>query len=79
MYSHFHRSLLKSNMDLPSLGGPHHRYNNQWMILDVELLLKREAKAGVLWILEQIPGTVEVADETKTLLHQGFWASYNVP
>ncbi|KAG1673709.1 hypothetical protein FOA52_010578 [Chlamydomonas sp. UWO 241] len=53
-------------------------YNNQWMVLDVEALVKGST-ADVLWVLEQLPGMVESADVTSTLLEDGYWASYNVP
>ena len=33
----------------------------------------------LLWIAEQIPGTVGVKDVTSVLTRQGFWPSYNVP
>ena len=33
----------------------------------------------LLWIAEQIPGTVGVKDVTSVLTEQGFWPSYNVP
>lgn len=53
-------------------------YNNQWMVLDVHALMAGE-RTGVLWVLEQLPGTVEVADLSDVLLGQGFWPSFNVP
>lgn len=53
-------------------------YNNQWMVLDVEAL-QGERKEGVLWVLEQLPGTVEAADVSEVLLSQGYWPSFNVP
>mmetsp|Transcript_13709 Transcript_13709/g.38800 ORF Transcript_13709/g.38800 Transcript_13709/m.38800 type:complete len:662 (+) Transcript_13709:123-2108(+) len=53
-------------------------YNNQWMVLDVDALSAGSA-AGVLWILEQLPATVEAADLSAVLLKQGFWPSFNVP
>lgn len=53
-------------------------YNNQWMVLDAGALGRGERR-GVLWLLEQVPGTTQHADVSDTLLSQGFWASYNVP
>jgi hypothetical protein len=35
--------------------------------------------AGLLYILEQIPGTAQIADVTSTLQTTGYWASYNIP
>ena len=35
--------------------------------------------SGLLWVLEQLPGTTESADVSSVLLEQGYWASYNVP
>ena len=32
----------------------------------------------LLWILEQIPGTVQVGDVTPVLLEQGYWGRYVV-
>ena len=38
----------------------------------------RELLPGTLWVAEQIPGLIEAADMTETLL-RGYWPSYNVP
>ena len=35
--------------------------------------------SGLLWVLEQLPGTTESADVSNVLIEQGYWASYNVP
>lgn len=32
---------------------------------------------GVLTVLEQLPGQVTVKDQSKKLLEQGYWMSYN--
>ena len=55
-------------------------YNNQWMILDYKLFEPgKPLKPDTLWILEQLPGIVEMADMTVLLEEQRYWASYNVP
>ena len=38
----------------------------------------RELQPGTLWVAEQIPGLIEAADMTETLM-RGYWPSYNVP
>lgn len=38
----------------------------------------QELLPGLLWVAEQIPGLIEAADMTETLL-RGYWPSYNVP
>lgn len=35
--------------------------------------------AGVLYILEQIPGTAQIGDVTANLQRDGYWGSYNIP
>ena len=32
-----------------------------------------------LWVLEQMPGMVEMADMSLYLIENGYWASYNIP
>jgi hypothetical protein len=32
-----------------------------------------------LWVLEQLPGMVEMADLSLYLKQNGYWASYNIP
>ncbi|XP_064459280.1 putative phospholipase B-like 2 [Ornithodoros turicata] len=56
-------------------------YNNQWMVLDYKRFIRGEAalQNGLLWVLEQIPGTITSADVTSVLREQGYWASYNSP
>ncbi|KAG2499635.1 hypothetical protein HYH03_002574 [Edaphochlamys debaryana] len=53
-------------------------YNNQWMVLDVPRLTSGHTR-DILWVLEQVPGTVVSKDASEVLLEQGYWASYNVP
>jgi hypothetical protein len=55
-------------------------YNNQWQIVDYKLFTPGQPlKPNTLWILEQIPGYIQAADETSVLLNQGYWPSYNIP
>lgn len=55
-------------------------YNNQWMILDYKLFeAGKPLKPDTFWVLEQLPGTVHMADMSVFLQQQGYWASYNLP
>ena len=55
-------------------------YNNQWMVLDYKLFKAGQSlQPDTLWILEQVPGTVHMADMTVLLEQRGYWASYNLP
>jgi hypothetical protein len=55
-------------------------YCNQFMIVDYNLFVPGEAlQPNTLWIIENIPGYVEMADVTPVLASQGYWPSYNVP
>jgi hypothetical protein len=65
-------------------------YNNQWVIVDLGLAQKLRPQlrtpavaagttAGLMWVLEQIPGRCESADLSEVLLSQRYWPSYNVP
>ena len=55
-------------------------YNNQWMIIDTKTFVPGVGfpPYGFL-VLEQMPGYVHMADLSKSLNSQGYWASYNVP
>ncbi|GAM21619.1 hypothetical protein SAMD00019534_047940 [Acytostelium subglobosum LB1] len=54
-------------------------YNNQWIIVDYNRFVPGEdAKDGMVYILEQIPGYVEFDDVTN-IVRTGYWPSYNVP
>eukprot|EP00164_Ancoracysta_twista_P001659 GFYU01002178.1.p1 GENE.GFYU01002178.1~~GFYU01002178.1.p1 ORF type:complete len:544 (+),score=219.20 GFYU01002178.1:76-1707(+) len=54
-------------------------YNNQYMVVDHKLFTPGKAlPPGLLYVVEQIPGEVEYADQTETL-SRGYWPSYNVP
>eukprot|EP01006_Ploeotia_vitrea_P060649 TRINITY_DN76286_c0_g1_i1.p1 TRINITY_DN76286_c0_g1~~TRINITY_DN76286_c0_g1_i1.p1 ORF type:complete len:530 (-),score=39.02 TRINITY_DN76286_c0_g1_i1:82-1671(-) len=64
-----------------SLYGKHNSgtYNNQWMVVDYNKFTPGQPlKPNTFWILEQLPGIVEVGDMTQTLAF-GYWPSYNVP
>jgi len=55
-------------------------YNNQWMVVDFKLFTPGSPiVANTLWVAEQIPGYFVSADQTQTLMTQGYWPSYNVP
>lgn len=55
-------------------------YTNQWIVLDLALFSPGVApSAGFLSVLEEVPGKVVWADQTATLVRQGFWSSYNNP
>ena len=50
------------------------------MVLDYNKFTPGKPLAlGALWILEQLPGLVEMADLTIHLQVHGYWASYNLP
>ncbi|GAB4815323.1 hypothetical protein N2152v2_002369 [Parachlorella kessleri] len=54
-------------------------YNNQYMVVDLNKFKpKQAADAGLLWVVEQLPGLVVAADMTPTLC-MGYWPSFNVP
>uniref|UniRef100_A0A7S3ZEI1 Phospholipase B-like n=1 Tax=Lotharella globosa TaxID=91324 RepID=A0A7S3ZEI1_9EUKA len=55
-------------------------YNNQWMILDLNLYHKNNEKlvGDCFWVLEEVPGAIEMQDQTQKLLEDGYWGSYNV-
>lgn len=40
--------------------------------------LSQELQAGLLTVVEQVPGLTVAADKTATL-ERGYWPSYNVP
>ncbi|XP_053558122.1 LOW QUALITY PROTEIN: putative phospholipase B-like 2 [Bombina bombina] len=56
-------------------------YNNQWMIVDYNKFHagQTEVTAGLLTVLEQIPGMVVTDDKSEELYRRGYWASYNLP
>ena len=55
-------------------------YNNQWMCVDMKLFTPgKEVADNTLWVAEQMPGTIEAADQSKVLREKKYWASYNRP
>ena len=55
-------------------------YNNQWMILNYNLFTPgKPLQPDTFWVLEQIPGSVHMADMTLFLEENGYWPSFNVP
>jgi len=55
-------------------------YNDQWAIVDYKLYKPgQKLQPGTLYIMEQIPGYVEVQDMTHLLEKEGYWGSYNRP
>ena len=55
-------------------------YCLQWMIVDYKLFKPGSPLVpNTLWILEQIPGTVMMADMTMKLIDETYWSSYNLP
>lgn len=73
--------LASSGPEWYSLVSQHNSgtYNNQYMVLDTKLFVPGNAMpANTLFVVEQIPGTVQGSDVTNQL-EQGFWPSYNVP
>lgn len=55
-------------------------YNNQWMVLDYKLFeAGNPIKPDTFWVLEQLPGIVQMADMSVYLQDNGYWASYNIP
>lgn len=54
--------------------------NAQWMIVDYNKFAPgKPLHSGVLWVLEQAPGTVAQGDMTLHLRDHGYWASFNRP
>lgn len=55
-------------------------YNNQWMILDYNKFSPgKPLQPDTFWVLEQIPGAVQMADMTMKLVDQTYWPSFNIP
>ncbi|KAI1285775.1 putative phospholipase B-like 2 [Halotydeus destructor] len=61
-------------------------YNNQFMIIDYNKFNQwlhyksySSSPEGILWIIEQMPGTSERADLTPLLLDRKYFSSYNRP
>ena len=56
-------------------------YTNQWQIVDLNRFTPGDKilTAGVLTVVEEIPGIVHIGDQTKFLQNHGYWPSFNVP
>ncbi|CAK1547522.1 unnamed protein product [Leptosia nina] len=60
-------------------------YNNQWYIVDYKKFKRKtktsegKVEAGLLWVLEQLPGFTEAADLTDELKRTTYFPSYNIP
>mmetsp|Transcript_46874 Transcript_46874/g.111578 ORF Transcript_46874/g.111578 Transcript_46874/m.111578 type:complete len:614 (+) Transcript_46874:155-1996(+) len=55
-------------------------YNSQWMIVDYNLFNSQQPQlAGVLWVVELVPGKTHQADMTSFLETHGYWPSSNRP
>ncbi|XP_028400611.1 putative phospholipase B-like 2 [Dendronephthya gigantea] len=55
-------------------------YNNQWMVLNYNMFTPgKPVIPETLWVLEQMPGIVQMGDLSLYLINNGYWASYNIP
>jgi len=55
-------------------------YTNQWQVIDLSKFSPGQpARAGLLTILEEIPGLIHFEDMTSHLSNATYWPSYNVP
>ncbi|XP_043218536.1 putative phospholipase B-like 2 [Amphibalanus amphitrite] len=76
-------NLATSGEEWTDVFGRHNSgtYNNQWMVVDYKRFKSGDMalRPGLLWILEQIPGTVMAEDVTGVLQSQQYWPSYNSP
>eukprot|EP01034_Spumella_vulgaris_P031851 gene31851-39343_t len=55
-------------------------YTNQWMALDLKLFTPGSPpKDGFFTVFEEVPGIVHIEDQTKALISEGYWGSYNTP
>jgi hypothetical protein len=53
---------------------------SQWMVLDYKKFTPGQPVVPeTLWLLEQLPGMVQMADLSLYLKQNGYWASYNIP
>ncbi|XP_046840907.1 putative phospholipase B-like 2 [Xenia sp. Carnegie-2017] len=74
--------LARNGQEWVSIFSKHNSgtYNNEWMVLDYKLFTPGQPVVpGTLWVLEQMPGIVEMADLSVILKENGYWASYNLP
>ena len=55
-------------------------YTNSWMIVDTKQFVPgHPPESGTLVVVEEMPGTISVVDQSDHLRTIGYWASYNVP
>lgn len=56
-------------------------YNNQFIVVDYKRFKPGSAKKmkNLLWIIEQMPGSMVYDDMSTTLITNGYWGSYNIP
>ena len=55
-------------------------FSSQWMVLNYNMFTPGQPVVpGTLWVLEQMPGMVQMADMSLYLVENGYWASYNIP
>jgi len=62
--------------------GTHHSgsYTNQWQVIDLSKFTpNKPVSAGLLTILEELPGLIHWEDMTHHLQSTTYWPSYNVP
>merc|ERR1712124_219340 len=74
--------LAKNGSDWTTIFQKHNSgtYNNEWMVVDFDLLKKNDRKMGdplpngVLTVLEQLPGLIIAEDQTEVLNNHSFWS-----
>jgi len=75
--------LAKDGADWARIFGMYHSgtYTNQWQVVDLSRFEPGQARqgAGLLTILEEVPGLVHSQDMTGYLNKHSYWPSYNVP
>ena len=77
--------LAKNGSDWTNIFREHNSgtYNNEWMVVDYDLLKKHKGTKGVplpngvLTVLEQLPGQIVAKDQTNVLNDKSYWSSYN--
>ena len=52
----------------------------QWMVLNYNMFTPGQPVVPeTLWVLEQMPGIVQMGDLSLYLINNSYWASYNIP
>jgi len=56
-------------------------YNNQWTVVDYKKFTPGQPlpKRDLVWVLEQLPGTIMARDVTWFVREHSYWPSYNIP